>query len=97
VTKTTKKHGHKHTTKMRQCSTRLVSGPVAFTTTGGIQASLTRAHVIYATGKAIPTGQGRWQMMLTPNQALDPGRYTLTLIKSQAKQPILKRETITIT
>jgi hypothetical protein len=79
VTKTTTKNGHKHTTKVQKCSTRLVSGTVKFTTTGSIQASLTRAHLIYATGRAIPTGQHRWQLMLKPKRALRPGRYTLTL------------------
>jgi DNA-binding beta-propeller fold protein YncE len=96
VTKTTIKSGHKRTRKVQKCSTRLGSGTVKFTTAGTIQASLTRGHLIYATGTAIPTGRDGWQLMLTPKRALRPGRYTLTLTTQRGRR-VLERSTITIT
>jgi hypothetical protein len=96
VTKTTTRNGHKHTRKVQKCSTRLVSGTVKFTTTASIQASLTRGHLIYATGTAISTGHDGWQLILIPRRALRPGRYTLTLT-TQDRRRVLERTTLTIT
>ena len=95
MTKTSSKHGHK--TKVQRCSTRLVSGTVKLTTTGSIQASLRRARLIYATGRASPTGRGRWQLVLTRHlRQLRSGRYTLTLRTLHGRDTIVQHTTITI-
>ena len=66
VTKTKTKNGHKHTTKVRKCSTRLVSGTVTFVIDSyDLGASISRGHRVYATGVAVSTGTGRWQLVLT--------------------------------
>jgi Abnormal spindle-like microcephaly-assoc'd, ASPM-SPD-2-Hydin len=50
----------------QKCHTKLVSGTVKFRTARDtLGASASRAGVIYATGLAVPTGPGRWQVMLT--------------------------------
>jgi hypothetical protein len=91
--KTTTKNGHKHTTSVQRCSTRLVSGTVTFTTTGKIQARVARANLVYATGTAVRIGHNRMQLLLRPKRTLRPGRYTLTLTHGR----IMERKTVTIT
>jgi hypothetical protein len=59
---------------------------------------VSRAGVTYATGVAVPTGAGRWQLVLTRhNHKLRPGRYALTLRTRHGSRRIVKRTTITIT
>jgi hypothetical protein len=98
VTKTTKKHGHKHTTKVQKCSTRLVSGTVKFMIdSDDLAATLGRAHRVYATGVAVPTAGDRWQLVLNDKRVLRPGRYSLTLRTLHGQRRIVQRTTITIT
>jgi hypothetical protein len=72
-------HGHATTHgKALRCTTKLVAGPVKFTTTGAVtRAVLSRAGVIEASGVAgggeVPT------MLLSASRGLKAGRYTLTL------------------
>jgi len=99
VKKTTTKNGHKHTTKVQKCSTRLVSGVVKFTIdSDDLGASVSRAHHVYATGVAVPTGPGQWQLVLTRHlRHLRSGRYTLTLRTFQSHHRVVQRTKITIT
>ena len=99
VTKTVTTHGKKHKTTVQHCTTRLVSGTVKFTIDGDdLGAGVSRAGVTYATGFAIATGTGRWQLMLTRHlRRLRPGRYTLTLRSRHGGHQVLERIPITIT
>jgi hypothetical protein len=99
ITKTVTTHGHKHEVSVRKCTTRLVSGVLKFTTVANdLRASVARAGVVYATGLAVRTGPGRWQLLLTHNaRTLRPGRYALTLSSLHARARIVQRRTITIT
>jgi hypothetical protein len=99
VTKKRTKHGRKVAVKVQKCTTRLVSGKVKFTIAShGVEANVSRAGVTYATGRAITTGRGRWQVVLTRRiHPLWPGRYILTLRRSHEGRRILERRPITIT
>ena len=77
-----------------QCTARLVTGPIKFTTAGAaVKASISRGSVLYATGVSVPTGAGHSQVILRELRRLRAGRYTLTL---RHRRRILRRE-ITIT
>jgi virginiamycin B lyase len=82
----------------KKCTTKLVSGVVKFTSTAGdVGASMSRAGVVYATGLAIPTGDGHWRLVLTHRiRMLRSGRYTLTLRTLHGHRRIVQRTTITI-
>jgi hypothetical protein len=99
VTKTVTTHGHKHKVTVQQCTTRLVAGTVKFTIdSDDLGASISRAGVIYATGLAVPTGSGRWQLVLTHQiHRLRRGHYTLTLRTRHGQRRILERRQITLT
>ena len=99
VTKKRTKNGRKVAVKVQKCTTRLVSGKVKFTIAShGVEAKVSRAGVTYATGRAIPTGKGRWQIVLTRQiHALRPGRYILTLRSRHGGRRTIERRPITIT
>ncbi|MFL5828420.1 MAG: hypothetical protein ACJ76X_00750 [Solirubrobacteraceae bacterium] len=98
TTKTTTKNGKKRKITVQHCTTKLVSGTVKFTINSNISAAVSRGSVTYATGLAIPTGTGRWQLILTHRQhSLRPGRYTLTLKSHHGHRRNVKRSVITIT
>jgi hypothetical protein len=99
VTKTVTTHGHKHKVTVKKCTTRLVSGTVKFTIDGDdLRATLSRAHHVYATGVAVLTRAGRWQLVLTrQRRRLLSGRYTLTLRTLHGLRRIVQHTTITIT
>jgi hypothetical protein len=81
------KKGKKQTRQL--CTTKLVSGPVSFTTAA--TATLSRHRVTYATGTSGPGG-----LVLHTHRAVRPGRYTLTLRYHTAGQRIESRQTITV-
>lgn len=72
VTQTKKVHGHNRRVKQTRCTTKLVSGPVTFTT-GGARATLTRGDVVYAVGFARGT-----RLQLEATRTLRPGAYVLS-------------------
>jgi hypothetical protein len=98
VTETKTRNGHKHTIKVRKCSTRLVSGKVKFVVdSDDLGASLSRGHRVYATGVAVPTGAGRWQLVITHHvRQLRSGRYTLILRTLHSHRRVVQRTAITI-
>ncbi len=72
-------HGHSaaHGKAMR-CTTKLVAGPVKFTTTGAAtRAVLSRAGAVEATG--IVRDRGGRTLLLSASRRLKAGRYTLSL------------------
>jgi hypothetical protein len=72
-------HGHSaaHAKAMR-CTTKLVAGPVKFTTTGAAtRAVLSRAGTVEATG--VLSGRGGSTLLLSASRRLKAGRYTLSL------------------
>ena len=99
VTKKRTKHGRKIPVKVKKCTARLVSGKVEFTIAShAVDANVSRAGVTYATGRAIPTGTGQLELVLTQRiHPLRPGRYILTLRSRRGERRILERTTITIT
>jgi len=97
VTKKTTKNGRKVAVKTKKCSARLVSGPVKFTIDKEVGASVSRGHVVYATGKAVATGPDHWTVVLQGNRRLRPGQYTLTLHARHDSRWLTYRRAITIT
>ena len=99
VTKKTTRNGHNVAVKVRKCTTKLVSGTVKFTIAShDVEATVSRAGVTYATGRAIPTATDQWRLVLTRQiHPLRPGRYTLTLRSRHGRRRILERTPITIT
>jgi hypothetical protein len=74
---TSHKHGATHS-KVMKCTTKLVSGPVKFTTTGAVsRAVLSHGGVIEARG--IVSGRGGSAILLSTSRRLKAGRYTLAL------------------
>lgn len=98
VIKTVTISGHKHKVTVQRCTTRLVSGTVRFTTeSSDLRASVSRAHVVYGTGVAVPRGARHWELLLTRHmRRLRSGRYTLTLRTLRGRHRIVERTTITI-
>jgi hypothetical protein len=99
VTKTTTVNGKKRTTTVQKCTTKLVSRPVKFTTPiDRLDATISRAGATYATGTAVSTSSGRWELVLTRHlRRFRSGRYTLTLRSGHGGRRILQRTPITIT
>jgi hypothetical protein len=83
VTKTVKHHN----SKQQKCATKLVNGPVTFTTAGTARAALSRHGRVAAVG----TARGR-RLVLHTRRALTPTRYTLTLTANHTTT----RQTITV-
>jgi hypothetical protein len=69
---------------VNHCTSRLVSGPVKFTTASArVAASTSRADVT-TTGYAVRTRDGAWRLVLSSRRELAPGRYTLSLRERRA-------------
>jgi hypothetical protein len=86
---------HNHKTK-KQCTTKLVTSPVKFTTTATAQhATLSRRGTVYATGYArhTRTGVQSWLLAARP---LKPGRYTLTLTSRHQHRQTTTHTPVTI-
>ena len=82
--------------KQQRCTTKLVTGPVTFTTTRPTtRATLTRAGLTYATGTA-QTTPGRSRLLLTQRRTLRPGRYTLALTSHHGHHPTTTHQQITL-
>lgn len=84
------KPSHGHSTahgKVTHCTTKLVPGPVKFTTTGAVtRVMLSRGGVIEATG--IAGGHRGRTMLLSARRGLKAGRYTLALIGLHGKRSV---------
>lgn len=92
----TKKVKGKKKTSVR-CTTRLVSGPVKFTTTpAAVEARLSRDGRVVATG-TVRTVRGHVEFASSGSRALPHGRYTLTITRRSGKHTTTTREAITIT
>ncbi len=83
--KTAKKPKHskkkpKHSKKKpkQKCTTKLVSGPVTFTRTSTIRATLTRAGIAKAVGTA-SRSRGQITLQLSTPRPIAAGAYVLTL------------------
>jgi hypothetical protein len=74
--------------KRKKCTTRLVSGPVKFTTSAK-KATLSRAGKLYATGSAARAAHGRLRLQLTPIRKLTAGHYVLKIRGSAREQIVL--------
>ena len=86
-----------HTRRVQKCTSRLVSGPAKFTTSGAVdRATISRGRIAYATGTSVQLGGGRSELLLHDLRALHRGRYTLTVRSPHGDRRTLRRETITI-
>ena len=93
VTKIVK--GQPHT--VQQCTTKLLSGTVKFTTTGRVvRATLSRAGTVYAAGTIAATARHSSELVLAFRRPLRLGRYTLTVRSRQHGQLIVRRSSILI-
>jgi len=82
----------KHKAPLQQCTTRLTSSPVTFTSSKvKFAAVLSRGKVRYGTGTLIKSAKES-QLLLTPAHHIGKGIYTLTLTRGERRQ----RESITI-
>jgi hypothetical protein len=79
---------------VRQCTTKLVSGPVTFTTATA-RAMLSRRGVVYAAG-AVRTIHGHTSLSLVSLRTLRPGRYTLTVISGAGRRERIRSVTFTL-
>ena len=83
--------------KMQQCTTKLVSGAVKFTTSGKVaHATLSRHGEVFATGMAVTVNGGHLSLWLAPPRKLRPGHYTLTLISGTDSPLHIRRESFTL-
>jgi len=91
--RTVKKDGK----KAQDCTTKLVSGTVKFTTgDASTDATLSRHGHVYAAGTARAGARGRMSLRLTPVRKLRPGNYTLTLIGGAGRYETIRREVFTL-
>jgi hypothetical protein len=99
VTKTVtrKLHGKQKKVKVSShvCSTKMVSGPVTFTTASIDRAAISRLGFVYATGTALRDGD-RTRLILSRESRLRPGHYTLTLTTTREHHHHITRQTVTI-
>ncbi len=99
VTKTVTRtlHGVKKKVKVTRhvCSTKMVSGPVTFTTASVDRAVISRLGIVYATSTALRNG-GRTRLILSRKRSLRPGHYTLTLTTTRQHHHHTTRQTVTI-
>jgi hypothetical protein len=97
VTRKIKGKRRKVRVNRQKCTGKLVSGTVTFTVGGAAaQATISRAHSIYATGVSIPIANGSSQLVLTDLRPLPHGRYTLTQQSRHGRRSINRRTQITI-
>jgi trimeric autotransporter adhesin len=83
--------------RVQTCTGKLVSGTVKFTVTGpGVRATISRGHIVYATGESMPLGGGRSLLLLTGQRTLRHGRYILTVSSRRGGRRSTRRATITI-
>ena len=98
VVKKVKGKRRKVSVRRQACVGILVSGTVKFTTIGATaRATLTRGHLVYATGSGwiLP---GREELLVfTIRRKTAPGRYTLVLRHRLGRRLITRREQVTIT
>jgi hypothetical protein len=92
VTKQSK--GKKKTAQ--KCTTRLVSGPVSFTTAStAVKATLSRHGHVAATG-TVRTVDGHVEFIASGARVLPRGRYTLSIARRAGGHSTTTRQTITI-
>jgi hypothetical protein len=94
-TVTKKVKGRLH--KVNQCSAKLVSGTVKFTTMAAVvHATLSRGGVIYATGARVPAAGGGSLLVLGDSRHVSAGAYTLTLRVRRGHRWVTQRTQISI-
>jgi Ca2+-binding RTX toxin-like protein len=76
----TKKVG-KRRVKRNVCTSKLVSGPLKFTTARAARATLARGGKVYARGSAL-SSRHSFTLRLVPRRRLRPGVYALTLVRT---------------
>ncbi len=97
VTKRIRGQQRKVAVSRQECTGRVVSSPVKFTTAGiARRANITRGHALYATGTSVANGRGRSRLAITDLRPLPRGRYTLTLRTRRGQHWINQRTTISI-
>jgi hypothetical protein len=98
VAHTVVSHRRKVKVRVQRCSTRRVSGTARFVMNSAhIRARVSRAHLIYATGTAVRTTNGRWWLKVKQRHIIHSGRYTLTLRGRHNGHRMSRRVSITIT
>jgi hypothetical protein len=75
----------------KKCTTKVVSGGVKNSIATNDRATLARAQIVYATGTMTRT-----RLVLHARRAVRRGRYTLTLVRKQARRSLTSRQEITI-
>ena len=97
VTKHAKGKRRKAKQKAQKCTGKSVSGSLKFTVAGRRgRATISRGRVVYATGTSLPVGGGRSLLLLTQQQPLKHGRYSLTVRHLHSGRWSTRRATITI-
>ncbi|MBV9367881.1 MAG: choice-of-anchor D domain-containing protein [Solirubrobacterales bacterium] len=88
---------HKVREKVQKCTGRRVGSTVKVTVSvPSGRAMISRGRVVYATGKSLTIGGGRWLLLLTEQRGLKPGRYTLTVRSRHKGRWSTRRGTITL-
>jgi IPT/TIG domain/Collagen triple helix repeat (20 copies) len=83
--------------RVQECTTKLVSGTVKFTTTTtAASATLSRHGHVFAAGRARVDAHGQMRLRLAPLRKLRAGRYTLTLFSGTGSHEQIRREAFTL-
>jgi hypothetical protein len=101
TTKTVKVKGKKKKRKVRRCTTKLVSSPHTFTTSGSVRATLSRGGRVYSSARlSAPTAsssrRAAGRLVLHVSGALPRGRYILTFRTAHGAHRVLGRTTVTV-
>ena len=89
--------GHKIRVKRLTCSSRRLLGPAKLPITKrDTRATLSRGRTVFATGLAVKTGNGRWQLVLQARRKLRRGSYTLVLRSRHKGRSVTHRAQVLI-
>jgi hypothetical protein len=87
------RNDHKVRVKLLACSSRQLLGKGTLPITErDTRAKLSQSHKVSATGFAVPTGHGRWQLVLQAKRKLRRGSYTLVLRSRHHRRSVTHRE-----
>ncbi len=89
--------GHKIRVKRLTCSSRRLLGPAKLPITKrDTHATLSRGRTVFATGFAVKTGNGHWQLVLQARRKLRRGSYTLVLRSRHKGRSVTHRAQVLI-
>jgi hypothetical protein len=96
ITTSLRLSGHKTDANHRVCSTVPAPAATLAGSAGAARAQLERGHRVYALGTGILSAHGRLELLLSDTRTLQPGGYTLILLRHRGARWVTTRLQVTI-